>query len=507
MHFAVRLFVLALLLFLTIPRLAQRGMYGDGLVHAVVARNMSIGVGSLWAPSFTTTAYPQFLEQPPLGLALQAVAFLLLGDHLYVERVFQFSAFALHALVIALIWRRVQPSACDWLPVLFWVVPSITTWAVINNMLETPQALLTSTAVLLLIGGTGDSVTRAGAIARGMGGGLAIAAAVLTKGPVGFFPLIAPVLFLLLPESRRPGRLLLRTGAMIVMIATVAASLAAYEPSRRGLDVYLDTQLSPALRGDRDVNEERVPIVRHVVIGIAARMSALLALIAFAGRRPLGGEAVVHDAVVRDAASDRVAGFTRPEHVAVAFCFLGLALCASTPIAFSPKLAGHYFVPSVPMFALGFASLARPFTERMIAAWARKPSCRPAVLGMAAAVAAASVLVPVLHGPMSKRDSVLVRDLETIGAAMPRDLTIGSCQHPRAKLDWCINSYVQRWYRVSLDARDAPVNGWLLQTDDEACRAEQPRGGEGAGWQRSCAPPSECTAVASSHRLTLFRCP
>ena len=120
---------------------------------------------------------------------------------------------------------------------------------------------------------------------------------------------------------------------------------------------------------------------------------------------------------------------------------------------------------------------------------------------------AASVLVPILHGPMSRRDGVLIRDLETIGAAMPRGLTIGSCRHPRAEHDWCMNSYVQRWFRVSLDARDAPVNGWLLQTGDEPCRAERPAGGEGAGWQRSCEPPPGCTPVASGKRLTLFRCP
>jgi hypothetical protein len=229
------------------------------------------------------------------------------------------------------------------------------------------------------------------------------------------------------------------------------------------------------VRGERDVNGERVPIVRHVVIGIAARMSALLALIALAGRRR---RRTGHDEA--------------PEHLAVGLCFLGLALCASIPIAFSPKLAGHYFVPSVAMFALGFASLARPSAERMIAAWEPKPIYGRALLGLAATVAVASVLVPILFGPMSRRDAVLMRDLATIGAAMPRDLTIGSCRHPRATLDWCIGSYVHRWFRVSLDARSAPVNGWLLQTDDEPCRAERPAGGEGASWQRSCEAPSQC---------------
>jgi hypothetical protein len=46
----LRLAVAILLLALTIPRMAQRGMFGDGLLYATIARNLSIGSGSFWAP-------------------------------------------------------------------------------------------------------------------------------------------------------------------------------------------------------------------------------------------------------------------------------------------------------------------------------------------------------------------------------------------------------------------------------------------------------------------------
>ena len=145
-----RLGVAALLIALTLPRMAQRGMFGDGLLYATIARNLSIGSGSLWAPRYTETAWAEFYEHPPLGLALEAAAFWLLGDHLIVERAFSLIVFGLHALVIAMIWRRVQPAALDWLPLLFWLVPSIVTWGAVNNMLENTQALFTSIAILLL---------------------------------------------------------------------------------------------------------------------------------------------------------------------------------------------------------------------------------------------------------------------------------------------------------------------------------------------------------------------
>jgi hypothetical protein len=60
-----RLAVVTLLLALTLPRMAQRGMFSDGLVYATIARNMAIGVGSLWAPNYTQTAWSEFYEHPP----------------------------------------------------------------------------------------------------------------------------------------------------------------------------------------------------------------------------------------------------------------------------------------------------------------------------------------------------------------------------------------------------------------------------------------------------------
>jgi hypothetical protein len=51
-----------------------------------------------------------------------------------------------------------------------------------------------------------------------------------------------------------------------------------------------------------------------------------------------------------------------------------------------------------------------------------------------------------------------------------------------------LHTYVQRWYRVSLDARAQPVNGWFLRS--------------GA----ACAVPESCTPAAGGENLTLFRC-
>lgn len=166
-----------------------------------------------------------------------------------------------------------------------------------------------------------------------------------------------------------------------------------------------------------------------------------------------------------------------------ALFFLTLGLCAAAPIAISPKVSGHYFLPAIPMFALGFASIAHRFVVTPL------ESRRPAMVS-AVTLALASILALVfLFGPGRSRDAVMLRDLDAIDRVMPRDLTIGACRHPRSSRDWGLHTYAQRWFRVSLDARDIPINGWLLRLGED------------------CAAPPSCLPVARGDTLTLFRCP
>ena len=458
-----RLAVGALLLALTIPRMTQRGMFSDGLVYATIARNMAIGVGSLWSPTYTQTAWIEFHEHPPLGLALEAVAFHAFGDHLMVERCYSLLVLALHAVVIAGIGRRLLSAPLDWLPVLFWLTPSIVSWGAVNNMLENTQALLTTTAVLLMFDATRASTAAATAI-KSTVAGVAVVAAVLTKGPAGFFPLVAPLVFGRLPPpaagtaDRRRRALAILMPTLVVLVA--GAALAAYEPSRHNLTMYVRTQLAPSLLGQRELSDP-LTIVQHLLAGIVGRMAALLGLCWWLARPARGAPPA--------ASTERAA--------AGSFMLLGTA--AAAPFAFSARLSGHYLLPAVPMFALGFASLAAAF---VIDQRDQRARVRTTLIVLTL------LAVVVLASRRERRDHALVLDLAAIEHVMPRDAIIGACPHPRAAVDWGLHTYVQRWYRVSLDARAQPVNGWFLRSD------------------AACPVPQACAPAASGKNLTLFRC-
>lgn len=111
--------------FLTLARVWQPGMFSDGLLYACISRNLAQGIGSFWIPSYTSTDYPVFLEHPPLAFGLQAAAFFF-GDHLFVERGYALVMGAGTGLLVMMIWRStVGGKSHDWLPLVFWLLPSL----------------------------------------------------------------------------------------------------------------------------------------------------------------------------------------------------------------------------------------------------------------------------------------------------------------------------------------------------------------------------------------------
>jgi 4-amino-4-deoxy-L-arabinose transferase-like glycosyltransferase len=458
-----RIFACVLLVALTVPRMWQRGMFLDGLIYASVSRNLAAGDGTIWAPTHTATDDAPFFEHPPLGFALESIGFRIAGDSFFVERIYSLLVFGLHALTIMAIWRRLLPARYDWLPLVFWIVPAVVTWSVVNNMLENTQALFTTAAVYCLI----RTVQDASAVMQSTWSilaGVAVVAATLTKGPVGLFPLGLLLFFPLLPRAQRPHDARLAWTLMVLVIAAAAVALMALEGPRHDIAEYLRRQVVPSLRGQREVTSAQLGIVRFLGLEIIGRIAVVVAALWSFRARSGSGAARVDPA---------------------AWFFLAIGLAASLPIAMSPKMSGHYFVPSVAFLALAAAAMCLPAVTRLDAlktgGWGERS---PLIL--AALLLVATIAVPVLHGPVEPRDLETVASLEAIANAVPRGSIVGTCR--ASQYDWSMASYMERFFKVALDARDAPVDGWFFVSD------------------RACPPPAECRPAAAGTTLALYRC-
>jgi 4-amino-4-deoxy-L-arabinose transferase-like glycosyltransferase len=456
-----RVLAVTLLLALVVPRMIQRGMFLDGVTYAVLARNMAIGVGTLWAPSFSTTVYRTFHEQLPLGLGVESLAFRLLGDSLAVERIFSVAVLLATGVLMMALWRAFLPRRLDSTPLFFWVLPSVVTWAAINNMLENVQGLFTIAAVYALV--RADQGATAGTTAGwSAAGGVATLGGFLAKGPVGLFPLAVPPLLLLARRTARPGRVVVTWAVLLASASLAMLALFAYDPSRAAMAAFVESHLVPALQGRRGLPRTSVDIARHLTLGIWARMAALLVVVG----------------VVRWRQATR----WRLERSVVFFFAVGLV--ASLPVLVSPVLAGHYFVPAVPFFALAAGALAVPFLEVTSPARAGWRTSWPVAVAGGLAFAVAGVIM--VHGTLEPRDREMVRSLDALAGVMPASTTIGTCA--AAAEDWGLHGYVQRFFRSSLDPRDRAVDGWFLVAN-EACLA-----------------PAGCAPTAAGSRVALYRC-
>src|SRR5262245_54843672 len=182
-------------------------MFLDGVTYASIARNMAEGRGRFWEPFYTATIYPAFHEHPPLAFWLQSLWFRVLGDRWFVERLYCLAAAAIIATLIVVTWRSVYADQRnrqdqEWLAMVLWILAPVVSWSIVGNLLETTVCVFATAAVAAAV--TQPGTPPAAALIRGSVSALCVLGAVLSKGPVGLFPLAAPLVFAaILPDRRR----------------------------------------------------------------------------------------------------------------------------------------------------------------------------------------------------------------------------------------------------------------------------------------------------------------
>ena len=462
-------------------------MFLDGVTYAAIARNLAEGRGRFWTPFYTATIYPAFHEHPPLAFWLQSLFFRLFGDHAFVERLYCAAAACAIAALIARTWRALCPRELDWLPVAFWILVPVVSWTIVGNLLETTMTVFVAAAVASLFVPAADENAKktktakaaeekltsrasrplrsdASHLAAGVISGLCVVAAVLSKGPVGLFPLAAPLFLPLLPERRRHVPWLIAGQWTAVILCAAALFLA---PGPRGsLTAYVNEQVMASLAGRRETSGSSFTIVGALLEGV------LLPLAIAAGAIKLG-------------ASRGASVGPRNRRIVSVFALIGLA--GTLPMLISPKQTGHYLMPAVPFYAMAAAVIAAPAVSPLVARAAAADLS--AALRITAAVMVAGA-VAAIWLPALERDPSRLADLDRLALAAPRGATVGIC--PNVNGDWGLHAWMQRRFEISLDAGEAAArHDWFLKT-----RGDSP----------DCAPAPCVPASDSAGGIVLLRC-
>lgn len=425
------LLVIALTLLLTLPKAVSHGLGGDGQFYAVLARNLSEGIGSFWVPSFSGTLLSSFYEHPPLGIGIQSIFFKIFGNSYLVEKLYSVSTLLIIEFFVVLIWFRVfkfndHLKSLFWLPVLLLLfIPSVT-HTIGNNLLENTMGVFTIIAMYSLL----RSIDTGFKLWWNIFGALMIVLAIITKGPVGSFLLVFYPIYMLSIRTIDLRTTIKATVVLIGSFALILGLLLMNDEAKNSLSIYFNSQVMGALKNGRGM-----AVNSHFYI-IGELLKDLVPIFIFL--------ALVYLYKVKSIKSNISKNYEVMKYVSL---FLLIGISASIPSMISLKQNISYIVTCFPYFAIGFAILAAVVFDTNVK---RDIS----TIGKTISVLSIVTVVGVLIFSFTSNDRVLKQenyyyDAKIFSSYISNEKIIGIC--PTPSFPWDIHSFFARYYRLSLD--------------------------------------------------------
>jgi 4-amino-4-deoxy-L-arabinose transferase-like glycosyltransferase len=422
--------VAALFMLTTGFRLFAEGMFVDGVTYAAISRNLSNGIGTFWEPQLSATLYSQFHEHPPLGIGLQGLAFRIFGDSLLVERFYSLGTFLLTGLLVVLIWKELTgEKKTGWIPLFFWILFPMISWAAASNLLDNTLEIFTTLAILLIL-----KNSRSGKPAFLILAGFSVFAGLLTKGPFALFPLVLPFL---LPFERQVFSLKTAVANTIVPILSCLIPLALLislsTEARESLHTYWMNQVVGSI--------QEVKTVSNRFYILSTLLSQLIVPIAAAGAILL--------IFRRQADKEKLRPYLRPGLI-----LMVLGLSGVLPIMISLKQSSFYLLAALPAFALMIALPVWVLLSGRIELLNPKKTGARAFRYATILIFAVSMVVPPLAARQNRRDRDKLAVVHDFSLSIPAGSTI--LINPVLFSDWSLQSYFARHSRISLDPHENP---------------------------------------------------
>jgi 4-amino-4-deoxy-L-arabinose transferase-like glycosyltransferase len=321
--------------------LVQLSMALDGVIYSAIAQFFAQGQGGFWVLPHFEAGVGGFYDHPPLGLWLLSFWVQCFGSGFWVERSFLLLLIVVFCVGVGVLWssrEAAQPGAHGttlfksapghhhiWFVMLLLLCMPVVRFTSVNNPLEMLLAVFTLWSVVFAWFGMRRSWWNLIA-------GLLCSAAILTKGPVGLFPLAAPFLFAWLVQEDG-AKAVKNTALAAAPVLLLALGLYVYPPAHLATLAYLETQLIGTFSGLRVPENGRLYLLGQFASNIAI---AVVVLLLFSrGRFDV-----------------------RLPRVSRAYLLIGL--CAFIPLLVSPRQYKHYLLSCLPYFAVFLGSLARP---------------------------------------------------------------------------------------------------------------------------------------------------
>lgn len=443
-----------------LARIVQLSINLDGGIYATLARNLSRGQGTAWELHFSNSFFNVFAEHPPLMMWLEAVCFIIFGDSIAVEKGFSLLTFFISSALLYQLWKRLNDG--DMLmqqafpfALLLLLFSGRVSYGYANGLLENLLTIFSLSAVLLILIAYNrqSPLFSLGRMCLIACAGLLICLSMLTKGPVGLFPLAAPGIYWLIFRKPRFSVAVIDILLIFLVIGCFLALLYSVTASREGIERYLTAQLLPSLRGDRGSFGGGYNVVRKI-IGINGYSIILMVLAAYLARRFGWGNKDIEAVQAR-------------RKRAVFMVFVGIS--ASFPLALSPRVTNFYFNPSLFFYSTGFCLLAWPaIIEGLdrLKGYVKRLIWFSSLLSLLVSFA---VVIVNFGEPGEDEQAIhLTSSIHTFVCHGEADCkpTISACDSVWGEA--IIHTYLQRWYNISIAKIEDVKSEFLIA--NESCR-------------------------------------
>ncbi len=377
---------------LLIPSLVQEGMFLDGITYSAISNNLANGIGSIWCPSYTKTMYISFYEHPPLVFIIQSWFFKIFGSAFYTERIYSFFIALMTLIGIVKCWRLFFSRENDWLPILLWLFVPLISWAYKNNILENTMGVFTIFSIFFIT----KSLIKKRILYLFLGSSL-IVLAFLSKGFVGIFPIIVPIIYAIVYKNDKIT--ILYFGYSIFLItASIIVSLYVFPELNKNLIHYFNQQLFPALNNQREITtNNRFSILLNL---ISELLLPIIILLLFA---------------IKDWKKQKINSLI--QYKVALFWFL-IAISASIPLVLTLKQRTFYTLPSIPFYILSISTLLNPYINSIKEKITPKKS--RLIKNSSIFVLSCAILYSILKYGDYSRDKEMIKDIYLISKVIPK---------------------------------------------------------------------------------------
>lgn len=426
------------------PSLFTKTMFMDGLIYSVVARNMAIGIGSIWEPVFTESMFNPFYEHPPIAIWLQSVWFKILGDSWIVERIYSAAVTVLTGVVIVKIWNlAVGEKRYGWLPILFWGLVPTVTWAVCNNMLETTMTFFVCASACCYLVGFNHQNLFYSALA-GMFCGLGV----LSKGPVGLFIWSLPFFVFIVFRKQSWKRAIIDQSLVIgFTLIPIAVLMLVEEGALHSLSTYVDHQFSKSVVGVS--SHGRLRILQKLVE--ESYVMLFLTAVIFGVSRLL---------------KIKIASVKVEKSWALVFILVALA--GILPILISLKQRTYYLHSAMPFLAIAIALICYPIVVQILQKLDYSSKAFKAFSGLAVLLLVVGCAITVAQFGSVGRDNKMQTDQRLIANHVGHEIALAIC--PDLRKIWSLHGYFHRASKISLHWTNTESYRWIVMRSE--CDAE-----------------------------------